>query len=296
MNGLALAATSLPLACIGYGLIEARLYRTQPYRIPILPRGAEPVSILQVSDLHFRLPMRRLAAFMRRLHGDTYDLVLATGDLLGEPAAVDECLDLLNGLKGRFGRFFVFGAADYYAPKFKNYVDYFVGRRRLGTRRNPTDRLRAGLVEEGWTDLTNLTVYIDVAGDSWQVTGLDDPYLGRDDRSLLVRDSQVSFALCVVHDPSPYEEAARGGFDLTVSGHTHGGQVRLPLIGAVVTNSDLPRRLARGLHRIGSNRLFVNPGLGTGKYAPFRFLCPPEASVLELSAGEVRTQADNDCV
>ncbi|MGH7425130.1 MAG: metallophosphoesterase, partial [Candidatus Methylomirabilales bacterium] len=92
----------------------------------------------------------------------------------------------------------------------------------------------------------------------------------------------------------PYDAAARAGFDLIVTGHTHGGQVRLPLVGAVVTNSKLPRRYARGLSRIDGAWLQVNPGLGTGKYAPFRFLCPPEASVLELVArGSQGTSFEN---
>jgi predicted MPP superfamily phosphohydrolase len=86
----------------------------------------------------------------------------------------------------------------------------------------------------------------------------------------------------VVHDPAPYQDAAQAGFDLVVAGHTHGGQIRFPLIGAVVTNSTVPRRLALGASWVGRTLLFVTPGLGTGKFAPYRFLCPPEASVLEL--------------
>jgi hypothetical protein len=68
-----------------------------------------------------------------------------------------------------------------------------------------------------------------------------------------------------------------------VAGHTHGGQVRLPFIGALVTNCSMPTRLARGLARLGRTYLHVSPGLGTGKYAPFRLLCRPEATLLELS-------------
>jgi predicted MPP superfamily phosphohydrolase len=111
---------------------------------------------------------------------------------------------------------------------------------------------------------------------------MDDPFLHRDDRSLLRRNPDAAFAMCVVHDPSPYEDAARAGFDLVVAGHTHGGQIRFPLVGAVVTNSTVPRRLALGASWVGRTLLFVTPGLGTSKFAPYRFLCPPEASVLEL--------------
>ncbi|MEX0791075.1 MAG: metallophosphoesterase, partial [Actinomycetota bacterium] len=81
---------------------------------------------------------------------------------------------------------------------------------------------------------------------------------------------------------APYADAFKAGYDLAVAGHTHGCQVRFPFVGAVVTNSTLPTSLAKGLSRVGNCWLFVTPGVGTGKFAPFRFLCPPEASVLTL--------------
>lgn len=269
-------------AAIGYGVVEARLHRLRVHTIPALPPGASRLEVLQVSDLHFRSRARRLAEFVESLGERDYDLVLATGDLLGEPAAMEQCADLLNGLKGRLGRYFVFGSSDYFAPIFKNYFDYFRGKRQTGTKRNRTAEFRKLLTSAGWTELTNKTLFTDLNGLRTQITGLDDPYLRREDRSLLVRDPEAQFALCVVHDPAPAEQAAGAGFDLVVGGHTHGGQVRFPLIGAVVTNSHTPRRYARWLSKIDNSWLFVSPGLGTGKYAPFRFLCPPEASVLEL--------------
>ena len=267
-----------------YAWMEARRYSVQTYRIPVLPEGAEPLRILQVSDLHLRPGNHRLISFLEGLADERCDLVLATGDLLGGPESVGECVRVLNGLNGKLGRYVVFGSSDYYAPVLKNYFDYFTGRKKLSTRRNPTGTFRAGLTEAGWEILSNRNIQADLNGIRAQITGLDDPFLNRDDRDLLVREPFADFALCVVHDPSPYTEAFKAGYDLVVSGHTHGGQVRLPFIGAVVTNSDLPTRYARGASDFGGRWLFVSPGLGTGKFAPFRFLCPPEASVLELVA------------
>jgi predicted MPP superfamily phosphohydrolase len=74
------------------------------------------------------------------------------------------------------------------------------------------------------------------------------------------------------------------GFDLVLGGHTHAGQVRIPGVGALVTNSSLPAALGGGLHRIGSGWLHVSPGLGTGRFAPIRFACRPEATLLVLSS------------
>jgi predicted MPP superfamily phosphohydrolase len=96
------------------------------------------------------------------------------------------------------------------------------------------------------------------------------------------REHPRAFGLAVAHSPDPAPELAALGYDLMVFGHTHGGQVRLPLVGPLVTNSHVPRRIASGLVRMGNAYAHISPGLGTSKYAPFRFLCRPEATVLEL--------------
>ncbi|HVL50436.1 MAG TPA: metallophosphoesterase [Actinomycetota bacterium] len=277
----------LGLVPVAYGFFEAKRFRVQRYRLPVLPPGANPISVLQVSDFHLRLKNGRMIRFLESLGSEEYDLVLATGDLLGAQDAAGECLRLLNGLRARTARMFVFGSSDYFAPVLKNYLDYFLKRRRHGTSRNPTEEFRHGLKSHGWTDLNNHNLVLEVNATRTQVTGLDDPYLKRDKRQLLVRDPGAEVAMLVVHDPAPYADAFEAGYDLTFAGHTHGGQVRLPLVGAVVTNSTLPTKLAMGPSQIGRSWLFVTPGIGTGKYAPFRFLCPPEASVIELIARDV---------
>ena len=88
-----------------------------------------------------------------------------------------------------------------------------------------------------------------------------------------------------MHSPDTAPEAAALGYRLIVAGHTHGGQVRLPWIGALVTNCSMPRAFASGLVRMGSSVLHTSRGLGTSKYAPFRFWCRPEATYLDLHPG-----------
>ena len=84
--------------------------------------------------------------------------------------------------------------------------------------------------------------------------------------------------LLLLHDPLVFQHVPPGEVDLTLSGHTHGGQVALPVYGAPYTLSELPRRYAKGLHFWGDHLLNVNPGIGMeGNHSPrFRLLCPPQ--------------------
>ena len=284
LSRLLAAGVAVGTVGLAYGAGEALRYHLRTRRLPVLPPGAQPLRVLQVSDTHLRQGNVRLAAFLSALSQEPFDLVFATGDLLGEPAAVERCARLLGGLKGRLGCYYVLGSSDYYAPRLKSPTRYFTKRRKKPTRANRTGDFLRILEEQGFQSLTNRTIYPLVDGVPWQITGLDDPFLHRDDRRLLHRNPGAAFALCVVHDPAPYLDIAAAGYDLAIAGHTHGGQVRLPFIGSLVTNSDLPNQYSAGAHWIGDTLLFVTPGLGTSKYAPVRFLSPPEASVLELVA------------
>src|SRR5438552_6767813 len=121
-------------ACVGWGVVEAHRYWIRTHRLAVLPPDAKPLRILQVSDLHLRLSSTRLASFLSGLSDEPYDLVLATGDLLGEPAVVERRARLLGGLQGRLGRYYVLGSSDYYAPQFNRYLAYFTHPRKPPTK------------------------------------------------------------------------------------------------------------------------------------------------------------------
>src|SRR5205085_839421 len=126
----------------------------------------------------------------------------------------------------------------------------------------------------------------------FEVCGLDDPHLHRDDLRVATRQRPDIFGLAVVHSPDPAPELAALGYDLVLAGHTHGGQVRMPIVGALVNNCLLPLKMSMGLVKLGSSCLHVSPGLGTSKFVPFRFLCRPEATTLELGAGKTDRSAE----
>ena len=274
-------------ACVGYGvLVERDWYRLRRERVRALEPGQAPLTVLHLSDLHLTVADTRRVAFLERLAAEPVDLVVLTGDMLGEPAALGPVLEALGRFRPRLGAVAVLGSNDYWAPRFRNPLGYFLGpssRRKRSSGRNPWRELVGGLQARGWTVLSNRRGRLaDV-----ELAGMDDPHIRRDDPGVAVpADGQAPprLRLGVVH--SPYRRAldafAGNGYDLVLAGHTHGGQVRLPGVGALVTNCDLPRDRVRGLSRWGSSWLHVSAGLGTSKYAPFRFACRPEASLLEV--------------
>jgi predicted MPP superfamily phosphohydrolase len=143
------------------------------------------------------------------------------------------------------------------------------------------------MVEHGWLDLTHVRRTFDVAGLTVFAAGLDDPHLKRDryDDIAGAVDPSADLRLGVTHSPEPrvLDPFAADGYDLVMAGHTHGGQLRIPGYGALVTNCELDRTRARGASRWGAHMwLHVSAGLGTSPYAPVRFACPPEASLLTL--------------
>jgi uncharacterized protein len=279
------AVAAAGAACVGYGvLVERDWYRLRRQRVEALDPGQPPLTVLHLSDLHLTAADRRQMAFLERLAGEPVDLVVLTGDMLGEPDALDPVLDVLGRFRPRLGAVAVLGSNDYWAPRFRNPLGYFLGpssRRRRSSGRNPWRELIEGLRARGWTVLSNDRGRLD----DIELAGMDDPHIRRDDPAVAVPpNGDVRLRLGVVH--SPYRRAldafAGNGYDLVLAGHTHGGQVRLPGVGALVTNCDLPREQVRGLSRWGSSWLHVSAGLGTSKYAPFRFACRPEASLLDV--------------
>jgi hypothetical protein len=271
------------LGCVLYGIvIERRWYRLRRYRLDILPAdGPATLTVLHLSDLHVTRRDRGKARFLASL--PTADVAVVTGDFLGEPEGIDATVQALAPVRGRLASWFVLGSNDYYAPKPLNYLAYFRRRRRpRRAARGRPDDLRARLAAGGWLDLTNSRRDVELDGVPLELLGLDDAHLRWHDLRVAPRRSPDRLGLAVMHSPDSAPEAAALGYDLIVAGHTHGGQVRLPLVGALVTNCSMPRRLASGAFRIGEAWLHTSPGLGTSKFAPFRFWCRPEATILEL--------------
>ncbi|MGK5499998.1 metallophosphoesterase [Streptomyces sp. URMC 125] len=297
-----LGVTAAGAACLVYaGVIEPRSFRLRRVTVPVLPRGMRPLRVLQVSDIHMVSGQNRKRRWLQSLAGLRPDLVVNTGDNLSDPEAVPELLDALGPLM-EFPGAYVFGSNDYYGPKLRNPARYLVekatGRHGLngnppavGAIHNPWEGMRDTFDAAGWVGLSNARGRIKLdGGEEIALTGLDDPHIKRDryDEVAGGPDQDADLPLAVVHAPylRVLDAFTADRYPLILAGHTHGGQLRIPFYGALVTNCDLDTDRASGLsrHEVDGHRsyLYVSAGCGANRYTPFRFACPPEATLLTL--------------
>jgi len=284
--------------------VERNRFGVRRERLAILPPGSRPIRILHLSDLHMAPWQTAKQRFVRGLANLEPDLIVETGDVLGHR-------DGLVGVRRAFARFrgipgvFVSGSNDVFGPTAKNPLAYFTGpsRRRDRSERLDYLGLAAHLSEGlGWHDLNNGGVALDIAGTRLEIVGTGDAHRDWDrledvaeiaDGLRLSRPADVeAVQIGVTHAPyrRVLDSLVTNGAQLLLAGHTHGGQVRIPGLPALVANCDLPREKASGLsswHHAGRTAaLEVSAGIGTSIYAPFRFACPPEAVLLTLTPRE----------
>jgi len=305
---LPLAAT-LPLAVlaagaagVGYAWVEARAFVVRRASVPVLPPGSSSLRVLHLSDLHMVPRQRRKLAWVQRLAELEPDLVVSTGDSLSSMNAVETALEAHGALLRRPG-VFVMGSNDYYAPRAKNPARYLLrhgGKTRIHGGRLPTDDLIKGFLDAGWTDLNNRRVTMDIEGTRLEFVGVDDPHIKRDRYEQVAGPPSPEAALTIGVTHAPYRRTldamTADGAGLVLAGHTHGGQLCLPVFGALTTNCDLPLKQAKGVSRwpaMGADAreggapdpawLHVSAGLGTPPYVALRFACRPEATLLTLT-------------
>ncbi|WP_062209859.1 metallophosphoesterase [Demequina oxidasica] len=281
-------------AGLAWGFAEAHAYTTRRVTVPLLPAGSAPVRILHLSDLHLTPTQERRIEWVRSLARENVDLVVTTGDNLAHADAVPAVARALTPLFELPGAF-VYGSNDYYAPTPINPFKYFKAPSGLESTRPllPTQSLTTVLEGVGWTNLNNARGTVSVAGQEISFVGMDDPHIQRDS---MPSDDGVRGDLHVGVVHAPYRRALdalhEDGVVLTLAGHTHGGQVCVPGMGALVTNCDIDRTRAKGLHGYPGLRpdqgdpasmwLHVSAGVGTSPYARVRFACRPEATVVTL--------------
>jgi len=288
------ATAAVGAAAIGYAtLIERNWFALRQFEIPVLPPGRGPLRVLHISDTHLTPGRKRLMSWIRSLDDLDPDLVVNTGDSIAHPQAIECLVDSLEPLLRRPG-VFVLGAHDLYAPTPQNPARYVLGpsSRRHDPHKQPNlpwEKLRDDLTTAGWLDLSNQRGRLTAGALDIAFAGVHDAHIKRDRYEQVEgrADPAADLRVGVMHSPEPrvLDRFADDGYELLLAGHTHGGQLCLPFYGTLVTNCGIDRARARGLHRHpvdGQAWLHVSAGLGTSPWAPARFACRPEASLLTL--------------
>ncbi|MFE7195365.1 metallophosphoesterase [Microbacterium oxydans] len=294
----AVGAVGAGAAIWGIG-IERYLFTVREASAVALPPGAAPLRILHISDAHMAPWQHRKQDWLASLAELKPDLIVNTGDNLGHENGLD-------GIRRAFAPFagipgvFVHGSNDVAAPSPRNPFRYFLGPSKKNHKPEllDTDAMDRYFTDElGWTDLNNAAARLRVAGTDVDLFGVDDAHRDWDRLDELpdaisavgARDA-VTPVLGVTH--APYQRVLNGftdlGADAILGGHTHGGQVCIPGYGALVANCDIPLKQAKGLstwsHGGRTVPLNVSAGCGHSIYAPVRFACRPEATLLTLTA------------
>lgn len=284
-TGLSAASGAAALAYAHY--VELNAFRVHHIQLPVLRPGAGTLKVLHISDLHMLPEQRAKQAWVAGLSALKPDLVVNTGDNLGDSKAVPAVLRALDPLLHVPG-IFCFGTNDYFGPRPVNWLKYLTGKKRkVSDEKLPWEGMRAAFIEHGWHDATHQRLNFKVAGVNVSVAGVDDPHHDLDDYDQVAGQPHpdTDLAIGLTHSPEPrvLDRFAEDGYNLVLAGHTHGGQVCLPGGKAIVTNCGIDRSRVAGVSRWTERTwLHVSNGLGTSKYAAIRFFCPPSATMLHL--------------
>lgn len=250
------------------GIEDARDVRLYEVSLPVpgLPPGLDGLTLLHITDLHLGVLDGIEEAVTAAIAGVEADLCVLTGDYAPRydertEQVVEGIQRILSGVTAKHGVYATLG----------NYDSANLARR---------------LMDGGFCDLlVNRQARLDVNGVAVTVTGTDDPYQQEHDPILeALAAPGEGFRIALVHTPDMAAEAAAGGFDLYLCGHTHGGQICLPGGKPVITNCKRRRDLATGLWREGGMWGYTSRGAGVSSIGR-RHNCPPEVTLIRLVAG-----------
>ncbi|MFI5504791.1 metallophosphoesterase [Corynebacterium kutscheri] len=283
-------ALGVTAATTAYAVYETTRFRLKEVSVPLLAKGTlrakESFNILHISDLHMIPNQTAKQQWVAELDKLNPDLVINTGDNLSDEKAVPYVLQALNPLLRRPG-LFCFGTNDYWAPRMVNPLIYLTGKKRTPSQIDlPWQGMRAAFIEHGWLD-ANQARHEFTAGIKIAAAGVDDPHHDLDDYDQIAGppNPEADLAIALSHSPEPrvLRRFAADGYDISFSGHTHGGQIALPGERAIVTNCGIDPKRASGLHTFDGMAMHVSNGLGQSKFAPVRLFCRPSATLVRVT-------------
>jgi len=284
--------------------------------------GTPSLKILHLSDFHLRIDYKglKLKNFLKILSLDYYDLIFITGDMAEKDELQDELIDTLKDFKAKHGIYAVLGAHDYYNKKVSEFIKNMFKKKESYSRKNDFLSLKKKLEDIGIKVLLNENVPLkNIEGfpEIW-IIGVDDPLINKmdikkswenitsnpkiikSDNFLKSLEYKQTFTLSVkdfheikndnvlrialIHTPDSYAIAnlSANGTDIIFAGHTHGGQIRIPGKGALVSGCSIKTKFASGLFYFNDFVLQITRGLGEGRFSKLRIYCQPEAIITRL--------------
>ncbi len=267
--------TVLGLSSGGYyyaNRIEPSLLELNELEIkhPLIPKGLEGLRIIQFSDTHlgFQYDLSQFKKLVTKINQLKPDIILFTGDLMDEPnkyTKLNDLIPILTKLHAPLGKYCIFGNHDhggYGSEIYRNIME-----------------------STNFKVLLNQSVKIELKDrSSFFLVGIDDAMLGNPDLPLALKNVPNNhFNLLLSHAPDLAETAAQYPIHWQLSGHSHGGQVKLPILGALIM-PPFAQRYPEGLYKIEGKyplNLYVNRGIGTTRL-PFRFMAKPELTIFIL--------------
>ncbi|MBE3114207.1 MAG: metallophosphoesterase [Actinobacteria bacterium] len=264
---------------------------------------------------------KKLFKFVRNLSKLNVDFIFITGDLTENDKNIEYLISMLSPLKAKYGKYAVFGVHDHYNKALVEFIRNMFKKKKRYKRENDVTYMAKRLKDIGIEVLRNESRRINIGsydiGDI-EIIGLDDPIINKidivkafshidhiDSLKLLKKsdyknayknifklkeekihkiNNRGKLRIILMHTPDTDSiiDLARKEVDIIFGGHTHGGQVRLPLVGAVISGCKIKTKFASGLFYFRNFVLYVTRGLGEGRYSQFRFYCQPEASLVKI--------------
>jgi uncharacterized protein len=270
LKGIGFIAAMIAITA-GYSIFGERYWyqiKHVSLNFPKLPKVFAGLRLVQFSDVHLGKYFKkdRLENLITEIMKLKPDLICFTGDLFdthdGFPN--DEIIPVLAKLNAPYGKFAVLGNHDLASGK---------------------TAITNILSRSGFRVLNNEQSIVEQRGERIRIVGVDDMFKGKPNlRTALTEDLNQPFTLLLSHAPDYADQASHFPVDLQISGHSHGGQVRLPLIGAISTPK-WGRKYVQGLYKVQGSQLLVytNRGIGTTNL-PIRFFCRPEITVFTILA------------
>ncbi len=227
-----------------------------------LPADLDGLRIVQLSDLHMsgRVEMSYYHAIVAAANRCEPDLIALTGDIVERPGCMKWLDEILAELNAKHARCFVLGNHD---------------------KKVDCDEIRRRLTVQGWHDVARDPIELAIGGSICQIVGNEQPWFAGPPHTF-EGNTTATFRLLLAHSPDLFSWAQQHKFQLLLAGHNHGGQIRFPLIGPIVSPSRHGTRYASGVFQQGETTLHVSTG--TGSLAPLRWNCPPELSLIVLSS------------